>query len=540
MIPARRRFLILLAIPPLLVLVTTGLYMLGMYYLENNPRDFWSSLEWAAETVTTTGYGADANWRHPVMVIFVISLQFVGVFLVYMIIPFYLIPYLEERFESRLPRQAPKLKGHVVVYRHGAAVESLLEELETAGIPALVVECDESEARQLVDRKTKVVYGSTADDALPAARLEEARSLIANGNDEENAAVILLARQLEYQGEILALAEDPDLRQPMALAGADAVYTPKHLLATAIAARASHRLQPRVAGIQHLGRHLEIGEVRIDPTSPLAGQTLTEADLGARTGTTILGQWVAGRLEAKGIAAMQIEPRGILVAIGRPENLQQLAELAGGSGLAKRQGPVVIAGCGLVGGKIRQLLQTVGEDVLTIDRATDADLNGDVLDPQILKAAGLDQARAIILSLDTDSATLFATVIIRNQAPDLPIIARVNEAYNVERIHRAGADFALSFSQVAGQILARRLLKQESVSVDPQLKVLKTAAGKLAGCNPVELEIRGRTGCSVVAVERGDEVIVRLGPDFLFDTADEVYVCGSPKATHHFVQEFSW
>jgi hypothetical protein len=34
----------------------------------------------------------------------------------------------------------------------------------------------------------------------------------------------------------------------------------------------------------------------------------------------------------------------------------------------------------------------------------------------------------------------------------VPIIARVNQSENVERIHAAGADFALSISRVAGQI----------------------------------------------------------------------------------------
>ncbi len=39
-----------------------------MAYLEGTPRGFWESLEWSAETLTTTGYGADSHWRHPAMV----------------------------------------------------------------------------------------------------------------------------------------------------------------------------------------------------------------------------------------------------------------------------------------------------------------------------------------------------------------------------------------------------------------------------------------------------------------------------------------
>ena len=103
----------------------------------------------------------------------------------------------------------------------------------------------------------------------------------------------------------------------------------------------------------------------------------------------------------------------------------------------------------------------------------------------------------MILALDADSATLFATVILKDLAPGVPVIARVNEAENVERIHRAGADFALSISQVSGQMLAKKLLGQESVAVDPQLKILKIVRRTASpAATPPTLAIRERTGCS--------------------------------------------
>jgi len=386
-----------------------------------------------------------------------------------------------------------------------------------------------------------VIYAPNADEALLASRLASARALIANGTDEENAAVILHARHLDFQGEIVALVSDPQLRQPMALAGADAVYTPRHLLAIGLTARASPALQPRVSNIQHLGRHLEVSEIRIHPKGELAGRTLAQLNLPARLGTTVIGQWVAGRLEASLSAETVLEPRGILVAVGRREGLERLAGLAGGAGFESRPGPYVVAGCGVVGGKIRQLLRDVGEKVVAVDRREDpeVDVVGDILDVEVLRDLKLEKARAVILALDTDSATLFATVVIRDRVPDLPIIARVNEASNVERIHRAGVDFALSVSNVAGQILAQRLLKQEAISVDQNLRILKVEADRLVGHPIGELAIRARTGCSVVAVERGDEVVVDLGKDFLFAAGDCVYVCGAHKATHRFAQEMA-
>jgi Trk K+ transport system NAD-binding subunit len=538
-------FLVVVAVPAL-VLGTALLYMLGMAYLEGRRRGFWDSLAWAAETLTTTGYGADSHWSHPLMVVYVVAVQFAGVFLVFLLVPIYLIPFLEERFETRLPTEVEgDLAGHVVIYRYGPAVESLLGELAAAGLTTVVLEPDEAVARRLLEpgprrsQTVRIVHRGLDDGALGAARLERARALIANGTDDENAALILAARQLGFQGLILALVEEPYHRRPIELAGANATFTPRHMLGAALAAQASHRISPRVSGLQSLGRNLEVAEMQVRPQSPLAGKTLEEAEIGARTGATVIGQWKGGELELA-VAGARIEPRGKLVVVGSHESIDRLSVLAEGAVASRRHGHFVVGGGGEVGRKVAELLRTVGEAVHLIDRRAGAEVDqvGDVLDLRVLEAADVRNAQAVILALDTDSATLFASVILRDLAPEVPVIARVNHSGNVERIHRAGAYFALSISQVSGQMLARKLLGQEAVAVDPQLKVLKVAADNLTGHHPADLHIRERTGCSVVAVERGEEVLVDLGPAFRFAADDTVYVCGSTAGVRRFSEVF--
>jgi len=50
--------------------------------------------------------------------------------------------------------------------------------------------------------------------------------------------------------------------------------------------------------------------------------------------------------------------------------------------------------------------------------------------------------------------------------------------------------------------------------------------------------VRQRTGASVVAVERGEEVLVEFGPDFRFQAEDAVYVCGSGRGVRRFQEVF--
>ena len=67
-----KRLLALILSIPVVILAGGLIYMFGMTYLEHVPRDFLSSVEWAAEALTTTGYGSDARWTHPLMIVFVI------------------------------------------------------------------------------------------------------------------------------------------------------------------------------------------------------------------------------------------------------------------------------------------------------------------------------------------------------------------------------------------------------------------------------------------------------------------------------------
>jgi Trk K+ transport system NAD-binding subunit len=537
---SRRRLLLLIASFPVILLVAALLYMWAMAHLEGDPRGFWDSLEFVAETLSTTGYGADAHWNHPGSVVLVVVLQFLGVFLVFLIFPIFLIPFLEERFETRLPTRADdELSDHLVVWGYGPPVEALIAQTEGAGLATLVVEADEATARRLAERGRRVIHARLDDGGLAAARLHQARALIANASDDVNATVILAARQEGFQGDVLALVEEPLHRRPLILAGATAVFTPRHVLGAALAARASARISPGVSGIRQLGR-LQVHQVRVAPDSDLAGQTLAAAAIGARTGSVVIGQWVGGRLQVQPTASTRIEPGGILVIAGTEEHVERLIDLCSGAVRLRREGRFVVGGYGEVGRKVVQLLKDAGEEVVVVDRreADGVDVVGDMLDPAVVEVLVDARTQAMILALDTDSATLFATVIAKEAAADVPVIARVNTAENVDRIHRAGADFALSISQVSGQILARRLLGEDALSVDEQLKVLRTGAAGLAGRHPAELAIRERTGVSVVAVERGEEMIVEMEPDFRFQAGDAVFVCGPPEAVRRFAEEF--
>ena len=443
---------------------------------------------------------------------------------------------LVERFEGRLPLALPNVDGGVVVYGYGPEVDSLLSELERRDMASVVIEEDEAVARRLHERGQQVVLATLAEQELDLRPLTRAHALVLNGGDGANGLLALSARDVGYEGPIIAMIEDPRRRSPMLLAGASATFAPTHVLAAVLCSRASARISPRVTGIRPLSRLLEVAELRVHDGSPLANSTLAQVRIRSLTGCNIVGQWRDASLHSPPAADETIRPGTILVAVGTPESIEKLSEMARP---ITQEGTIVVIGFGAVGQKLAEILTAVEEEVCVVDPVERPGVHvvGDIIDRDVLERVPLAGARVVVLALDTDSATVFAATVLRDYAPDLPIIAGVSLAENVARTQRAGADYALSVSQVAGQLLAHHVLG-ETVSLQPRIKLVRVSAGRLSGKNPVGERLRERTGCTVVAVERDGQGGMDFPASFRILSDDVIYICGTTDAVARYHEEF--
>jgi len=514
-----------------------AVYWTGMRHLEHQERSVGESLQWAAATMTTTGYGRDVTWNSPAMQVFVIFAEFAGVMLIFLVFPVFIIPFFEERFDARLATALPDLRGHVLVYRYGPAVTTLIDALDEKGVPVVIFEEDEASARRLQERGRTVVLGNLEDDDPDLTSLTEAKALVLNGDDDDNAAMALSARYHGFKGKIIARVENPHRRPPMLRAGASVVFTPEHVLAAVIAARASVKIGPRVEGVRQLVGHLAVAELRVGATSPLAGKSIREMGIRSSTGASIVGLWVGGEVVRHPTASQVLEAGMILVAVGSTEAIERLGALATP---VRRPGPFVVLGYDDLGKKVVEFLREAEEEVVVLHPVAEpgADLVGDPLSPELLQQANVADAQAVILTLESDSATLFAAAVVRSIAPDEVIIAGVSRAQNVARIHRAGADFAPSLSEVAGQFLAFHILGQRSVLLEAEIRIEATAAGDLAGRRLDWNTIHRRTQCVVVAVERGNEVLVEFSGEFTVQPGDIVHVSGTSEMLLDYHRQF--
>lgn len=532
-----KRLLLFVAALPATLVIMALIYMTGMEHFEGSPRTFLESLQWASETLTTTGYGNDSHWQHPVFALYVILGQIMGQFLVFLIFPIFLLPYLEERFQTRLPRQLPAMAGKVLFYCHGPAIESLLMEFKRSGTPFVIYEEDMQLAQTLRDRKFSVVFGKLGQDPSVLANVKDARAVVTLGNDHANATCTILAREAGFTGQIFALAREPLYRAPMLRLGATDVFTPAHVLGGALASRASLRISPPAEGMHLLGTKIGLTEFRIRPDSPLAEKRLGDLNLRHQHGVSVIGQWHGGAFTTTQGPETLLRAGAILIVVGPLANLEKVERMAMP---IRRSGSIVVAGYGAVGFKVAQMLRDVGETCTVIDIRPigGVDVVGNVLEFDTLKQARVREASAIILALSDDSEALFATAAVRDYAPEVPLIVRVSRTHNTERMYRSGADFAISEGEVAGKILAYHLLDEQLVPVENGIRITRLGVGNLAGRHPWRAEVRERSGANIIAIERGGAALMEFAKDFQISPDDVLLVCGTIQDLERFQREF--
>lgn len=121
------------------------------------------------------------------------------------------------------------------------------------------------------------------------------------------------------------------------------------------------------------------------------------------------------------------------------------------AGLAP-SGHVVIAGYGRVGHSIAVLLHQTGVPILALDndpaRVSKGVADGlpvyfgDIGDPHLLRAIQIQRAALAVLTVDNPRTALRALHHLRNECPDLPVIARAKDLEGVGQLMAAGATSA--------------------------------------------------------------------------------------------------
>ncbi len=113
-------------------------------------------------------------------------------------------------------------------------------------------------------------------------------------------------------------------------------------------------------------------------------------------------------------------------------------------------GTVIIAGIGRFGQIVNRMMQTNGFSTVVIDNDLETIQTmrtfgfkgyfGDPTRPDLLKAAGLETARVLVVAVDGKASAVKLVTYARKMRPDLHIIARAYDRVHVYELYAAGAD----------------------------------------------------------------------------------------------------
>jgi Trk K+ transport system NAD-binding subunit len=532
---ALAKFLAFIAV---LTAIYTVLFHVIKLNVEHERHSWLTGLYWTLVVMSTLGFG-DITFTSDIGRVFSIVVLLSGVVFLLVMTPFLFIrlfyaPWLEARVRLRAPRQVPAgTHGHVIIVEYDAVAAGLIPRLVAEQIPYVVLEPDPARAAQLFGDKIAVLAGendnrlSYEHAAAPLARL-----VLANCEDTTNTNITLTVREIAPELPVAAIVEEQDSIDVLDMSGATSVLPLKHQLGDYLASRVDVGWpEPHVVG-EFSG--LQIAELPAHDT-PFAGQSVRETKLRQRTGLSVVGFWQRGKLRPA-YPHSEIMADSVLVVAGtRPQIAALNALLPGGHGSFPA---VVVIGAGKVGQAAAAALKRRGVPVHAVDRTeaalapmvaeVDAVFVGNAADRRLLERAGILQARSVVLTTNDDAMNIYLALYCRRLNPALRIVSRITHERNVEAIHRAGADFVLSYTTLGIEAVMSILhghppvLLGEGVELFT-LRVPSSLAGRTVG----DSGIGSQTGLSVVALQQDHEMITTLTSETLLRQGADLLMLGS-------------
>jgi len=526
------------------MLVFAVLYQNGMRIYEGDSRTFLHSLQVVVETFTTTGFGSDSPWSSPEMQVLVIVMDLVGTLLIFMALPVLAFPLLEDILSTTVPTSVPDDTGdHVIICSYTSRAEALTDELDSWDVDHVIVESERTRATELYEDGHRVIHADPTSIAdLEGAELASARALVADVSDQVDASIVLAAQEVAEDVPIVSVIEEPDRQSYHRLAGADHVLSPRPLLGESLASKVTTAVTANLGEAIDIGDGFGVAELPIHRGSRLVGTTLAESGIREQSGVNVIGIWVRGEFETPPSPDATLTDGSVLLVTGREGQLEELKGLTLSEIRRFSRGKTIVIGYGEVGNRICAALDDAGLSYTVIDRTEmdGVDIVGDATEPGTLREAGIEDARSVVLAMPDDTTTEFATLVVRDISPETEIIARVEEIESVRKMYRAGADYVLSLATVTGRMIASTILEDEDVlSLDRQVEVVRTIAPELVGQTIGDADVRSKTGCTVVGVERDGTVLTDVGPEFSVEAGDELIVAGTDDGIQRFTEQMT-
>ncbi len=331
----------------MLLVLVVGIGAVGYWYIGWIQRPgvwtFDDCVYMTVITITTVGFGEilDFNaiqggreWTQLLLVFGVAA----DLYVVSTITSFFVeADFADIRRLHKLERRMRDISNHYIVCGVGRTGIHVIEELVAVGESVVAIDTNETILDELRARDVLVVPGdATEDDVLERAGLRRAKGVVATLDDDKtNMFVVVTARQINPRARIVVKALSPSAAEKLRRAGADSVVAPNFIGGMRIA---SELLRPHVVRfldemLRDKEARLRIEEATVGPEAALVGKTLRDANLRDAAGVEVLAiRSPDGQVAYVPDLATRIAAAQTIIALGRPDQIAKLRELAGHGG----------------------------------------------------------------------------------------------------------------------------------------------------------------------------------------------------------------
>ncbi len=221
----------------------------------------------------------------------------------------------------------------------------------------------------------------------------------------------------------------------------------------------------------------------------------------------------------------------------------------------------IICGYGRVGRRAAGEFRDEGVPFVVLDfsdgaveaarEADDLIVIGTGTEDEDLREAGLETARGLVASADSDADNLYITLSARNARPDLLIVARASDEDAAKKLRLAGADRVVQPYSTAGKEMAKLVLRPQVAAF---LDIVSTSGGPdllfeeievrescpEAGKTIREVRVRERTGAMIVALRKADGAFdTTPEPDAALEVGDLMIAAGTPEELERLEELFA-
>jgi Trk K+ transport system NAD-binding subunit len=540
------KFLVILA---LLVTVYSILFHFLMA-AEGQKHSWITGFYWTLTVMSTLGFG-DITFHSDVgrafsIVVLLSGMIFLLTLLPFTFIKFFYAPWMEAEARKRAPRELPpETQDHVIITNYDPVTMSLIEKLKDRKREYVVIVDDFKRALDLYDMGVRVAVGDIDDpETYRRMRAGRAALIIATNRDEINTNIAFTVRELSEKVPIITTADSPYSEDILQMAGSNRVLQLHDVLGRSLAAWTVGG--DCRANIISRFDELLIAEFPVMGT-PLVGKTLAESRLRENFGVTVVGVWERGQFVIPN-ANSRIERTSVIVLAGAEENLAAYDEIYAFYHICQlTANPVLIIGGGRVGHTIAERFRERETPYLIVEknpRRVQGDQHaviGDAADIQTLQRAWIEKAPAALVTTHDDATNIYLTKYLRSLRPDMQILSRASLERNVSTLHRAGADFVMSFSSLGANVILNFLQKEDTWMLAEGLNIFRmNVPPPLVGVELAHSKIRETTNCSVVAIRDKGVLAINPDPETTLSEGAELILIGAFEGERKFLKMFGY